>query len=164
MEEDMRRIVTSRNTAKWLDAMISLPLGRFRRTLSELTAEELSALEARIAVHSVKSRWARGGNGIARHRSSLELGLLARREERDAARARDAAWDHRAAPPCRTAPTVRELATEDPEERGLIALLNRERSRRNSPLPCAALGNLAKSMRRRLRSQFRGSFHRAPWS
>ena len=77
----MRRVLTTRMNAKRLDAMIALPLGRFRRALSELTPEELSALEARIAVHSVKSRWARGGHGIARHRSTLELGLLARRED-----------------------------------------------------------------------------------
>src|SRR5215204_5208208 len=73
MEEDMRRIMTTRNSAKRLDAMIALPLARFRRALSELTSEELSALEARIAVHNVKSRWARGGHGVARHRSTLEL-------------------------------------------------------------------------------------------
>src|SRR5918996_4120874 len=81
MEEEMRRVTMKRNDVKRLDAMIALPLARFRRTLSELTSEELSALEARIAVQSVKSRWARGGHGIARHRSTLELDLLARRED-----------------------------------------------------------------------------------
>src|SRR5215210_5811591 len=81
MEEDMRRVMTTRNTAKRLDAMITLPLARFRRELTELTPEELSALESRIAVQNVKSRWARGGHGVARHRSTLELGLLARRED-----------------------------------------------------------------------------------
>src|SRR5215207_7604003 len=80
MEEEMRRVTMKRNDVKRLDAMISLPLVRFRRALSELTSEELAALETRIAVHSVKSRWARGGHGIARHRSPLELDLLARRE------------------------------------------------------------------------------------
>src|ERR671912_2796079 len=80
MEDVMRRTMTTRNATKRLDTMIALPLGRFRRALSELTPEELSALEARIAVQSVKSRWAGGGHGIARHRSPLELDLLARRE------------------------------------------------------------------------------------
>src|ERR671910_2602820 len=79
MEDVMRRTMTTRNTTKRLDAMIALPLARFRRTLTELTPEELSALEARIGVQSVKSRWARGGHGIDRHRSTNELGLLARR-------------------------------------------------------------------------------------
>src|ERR687897_3835463 len=81
MEEDMRRVTTNRNTAKRLDAIIALPLARFRRALAELTPEELSALEARIAVQSVKNRWARGGHGLARHRSLHDLGLLARRQE-----------------------------------------------------------------------------------
>jgi hypothetical protein len=117
MEEEMRRAMTTRNATKRLDAMIALPLARFRRALSELTLEELSALEARIAVQSVKSRWARGGHGIARHRSTLELDLLARRA--DATR-----WErgarHGAVAQLRlveTAPHVRELATADLEER-----------------------------------------------
>src|SRR5215207_1655657 len=50
MEEDMRRVMTTRNAAKRLDAMIALPLARFRRVLTELTPEELSALEARIVL------------------------------------------------------------------------------------------------------------------
>src|ERR671910_2289089 len=81
MEDVMRRTMTTRNTTKRLDAMIALPLARFRRTLTELTPEELSALDARIGVQSVKSRWARGGHGLARHRSMHELELLARRQE-----------------------------------------------------------------------------------
>src|SRR5215212_8417243 len=113
----MRRIRTNRNTAKRLDAMIALPLGSFRRALTELSPEELSALEARIAVQSVKSRWARGGHGIARHRSTLELGLLARREsetrlERET-RHGAAAQLHLV----ETTPNLREFATADLEER-----------------------------------------------
>ena len=81
MEEDMRRVTTNRHAAKRLDAMIALPLARFRRMLAELTPEELSALEARIALQSVKSRWVRGGHGLARHRSLHALGLLARRQD-----------------------------------------------------------------------------------
>ena len=97
--------------------MIALPLARFRRALSELTPEELSALEARIAVHNVKSRWARGSHGIARHRSTLELGLLARRESetrRERKARRGATAQLRLV---ETAPAVRELATADLEER-----------------------------------------------
>jgi hypothetical protein len=62
-----------------MDALLALPLGRFRRALTELTPGELEALETRIAVQSVKSRWARGGHGLARHRAANDLGLLARR-------------------------------------------------------------------------------------
>jgi hypothetical protein len=106
-----------RNHAKRLDAMIALPLVRFRRALSELTPEELSALEARIAVQSVKSRWARGAHGIARHRATLELDLLTRRSEetrREREARRGAVAQLRLV---ETAPNVRELATADLEER-----------------------------------------------
>jgi hypothetical protein len=110
--------MTTRNSAKRLDAVIALPLARFRRALAELTPEELSALEARIAVQSVKSRWARGGShGIARHRSTLELGLLARRADetrREREARRGAVAQLRLV---ETAPTIRELATADLEER-----------------------------------------------
>jgi hypothetical protein len=117
MEEDMRRVMTTRNAAKRLDAMIALPLARFRRVLTELTPEELSALEARIALHTVKSRWARGGHGIARHRSTLELGLLARRESetrREREARRGAAAQLRLV---ETTPIVREVVATDLEER-----------------------------------------------
>jgi hypothetical protein len=117
MEDVMRRTMTMRNATKRLDAMIALPLARFRRALTELTPEELSALEARIAVQSVKSRWARGGHGIARHRSTNELGLLARREDetrRERLARRGAGVQLRLV---ETAPHVRELATADREER-----------------------------------------------
>ena len=113
----MRQVTKKRNEAKRLDTMIALPLGRFRRALSELTTEELSALEARIALQSVKSRWARGGHGIARHRSPLELDLLARRQSearRERETRRGAAAQLRLV---ETAPHVRELATADLEER-----------------------------------------------
>jgi len=117
MEEEMRRVTMKRNDVKRLDAMISLPLARFRRALSELTSEELAALETRIAVHSVKSRWARGGHGIARHRSPLELDLLARREDatrREREARRGAVAQLRLV---ETTPNVLELATTDLEER-----------------------------------------------
>src|SRR5919112_599758 len=115
--EEMRQVMMKRNDAKRLDAMIALPLARFRRALSELTPEELSALEARIAVQSVKSRWARGSHGIDRHRSTLELDLLARRESetrREREARRGAVSQLRLVEP---APSVRKLATADLEER-----------------------------------------------
>ena len=117
MEKDMRRVMTTRTTAKRLDALIALPLARFRRALTELTPEELSALEARIGVQSVKSRWARGGRGIARHRSTHELGLLARRREetrREREARRGAAAQLRLV---EAAPHVRELPTAHLDER-----------------------------------------------
>jgi hypothetical protein len=117
MEDVMQRAMTTRNTTKRLDAMITLPLARFRRALSELTPEELAALEARITLQSVKSRWARGGHGIARHRSALELDLLARRQvetRREREARRGAAAQLRLV---ETAHTMRGLATADLEER-----------------------------------------------
>jgi hypothetical protein len=62
-----------------MDALLALPLARFRRALIALTPDELEALQTRIASQSVKSRWARGSHGLARHQSAHELGLLARR-------------------------------------------------------------------------------------
>jgi hypothetical protein len=97
--------------------LIDLPLARFRRALTELTPEELQALEARIDVQSVKSRWARGGHGPARHRSVLELGLLARRQDetrRERQTRRGTVAQLRLV---ETAPHIRELAMADPEER-----------------------------------------------
>ena len=117
MKVDMRRATRNRNEAKRLDAMIALPLERFRRALTDLTSEELAALEARIAVQNVKSRWARGGHGVARHRSVLELGLLARRQDetrREREARRGALAQLRLVEP---APQIRELATADLEER-----------------------------------------------
>ena len=113
----MRRVTTNRKTAKRVDAMIALPLERFRRALTELTSEELSALEARIALQSVKSRWARGGHGLARHRSMHELGLRARRQDeirREREARRGAVAQLRLV---ETAPTMRELGSADLEER-----------------------------------------------
>ena len=113
----MRRTTIPRSTVRRLDALIALPLARFRRALTELTFEELAALEARIALQSVKSRWARGGHGIARHRSPLELALLARRADetrRERESRRGAAAQLRLVD---TAPAIRELATADLEER-----------------------------------------------
>jgi hypothetical protein len=117
MEEEMRQVTMKRNDVKRLDAMIALPLARFRRALGDLTPEELAALEARIAVQGVKSRWARGGHGIARHRSPLELDLLARRQSetrREREARQGAVAQLRLVKP---APQVRELATADLEER-----------------------------------------------
>jgi hypothetical protein len=63
-----------------MDALLALPLDRFRRALTGLTTDELTALDARLALQQVRSRWARGGFGIDRHRSSQDLALLRRRE------------------------------------------------------------------------------------
>lgn len=117
MEEDMRRVATNRTSTKRLDAMIALPLERFRRELTELTPEELSALEARIALQSVKSRWARGGHGIARHRSEHELGLLARRQDETRRERESRRWAVAQLRLVDTAPTMRDLGTADLEER-----------------------------------------------
>jgi hypothetical protein len=62
-----------------MDALLALPLGRFRRALSGLTPGELETLETRIGLRSVKSRWARGSHGLARHQAANDLRLLARR-------------------------------------------------------------------------------------
>ena len=58
---------------------MALPLDRFRRALTGLTTDDLAALDARLALQQVRSRWARGGFGIARHRSPQDLALLRRR-------------------------------------------------------------------------------------
>ena len=76
----MHRSTVKRNETKRMDALLGLPLDRFRRALTRLSAEELAALEARLGVQRIKHRLARGGFGIARHRSPRELALLARRE------------------------------------------------------------------------------------
>ncbi len=113
----MRRAMTTRNTTKRLDTVIALPLARFRRALTELTPEELSAVEARIGVQSVKSRWARGSHGVARHRSTYELGLLARRQDetrRERVARRGALGQLRLV---EHVPNVRELVAPEREER-----------------------------------------------
>ena len=117
MDDEMARSTARRYEAKRMDALLALPLARFRRALTDLTPDELSALEARIAVQRVKTHWARGGHGIARHRSANELGLLARREaemrrERDARRGALAQLRL-----IEFAPNVRELAAPDREDR-----------------------------------------------
>lgn len=76
----MVRTTRTKKEAKRLDAIIALPLERFRRALTPLTGEELAALETRMALHAVRSRWQRGGHGIARHRAPNELGRLERRQ------------------------------------------------------------------------------------
>src|SRR4051812_13108118 len=88
------RVLAAREK-KRLDAMVVLPLGRFRRALIALSPEELTALAKRIGVHVVRNQWARGGHGIERLRANNELGLLMRRrmvirhelERRDSTRA-----------------------------------------------------------------------------
>ena len=113
----MRRTTTNRNTAKRLDVLIALPLARFRRALTALTPEELSALETRIALQSVRSRWARGAHGIARHRSALELDLLARRAD-ETRREREIRRSSMAQLRLvETVPAPRELVTADLDER-----------------------------------------------
>ena len=71
---------TKRTEAKRLDALLALPLDRFRRALTGLTTDELAALETRLTLQQVRIRWARGGFGIARHRSPQNLALMRRRE------------------------------------------------------------------------------------
>ena len=68
-------------------------------------------------MQSVKSRWARGGHGVARHRSPLELDLLARRadETRREREARKGAVAQLRL--VESAANVHELATADREER-----------------------------------------------
>ncbi|MCC7025022.1 MAG: hypothetical protein IT338_19480 [Thermomicrobiales bacterium] len=68
-----------RHEAKRIDALIALPLARFRTAIARLDAEDLAALEARIVLQMVKQRWALGGHGIERHRAPNELALLGRR-------------------------------------------------------------------------------------
>jgi hypothetical protein len=62
-----------------IDTMLALPLARFRRALTAASEDELTAIAARIAVQMVRSRWARGSHGVARHRATNELALLDRR-------------------------------------------------------------------------------------
>jgi len=59
--------------------MLALSLARYRRQLTELTAEELSGLGQRIAVLEMRYRWALGGHGMERHRAQGELARLDRR-------------------------------------------------------------------------------------
>ncbi len=82
MEQLMSHTISPspRTRARRIDALLALPLARFRRALADLPAEELAALDARIVLQRIRSSWARGGAGIARHRAPHELGLLARRE------------------------------------------------------------------------------------
>ena len=76
----MNRSMASPNSRQRLDALLALPLGQFRRRLTQLTPDELAALETRIALQEVKQRWARGSHGLERHRAAGELARLARRE------------------------------------------------------------------------------------
>ena len=73
------RILTAKRT-KRLDAMLALPLAGFRRHLTELSLEELSALEQRTSVQMMRNRWALGRHGLVRHLAHGEIGLLERRQ------------------------------------------------------------------------------------
>ncbi len=100
-----------------MDALLALPLGRFRRALTRLTPGELEMLETRIDVQSVKCRWLLGGQGVARHQAANDLRLLARRaaetrREREARRG--LLTQLRLAEP---ASNVRELAAPDSHDR-----------------------------------------------
>ncbi len=76
----MPRAISKRQYTRRLDAQIALPLAQFRTAIARLSPDELTAVEARIGLLTVKNRWALGGHGIARHRAQRELGLLARRQ------------------------------------------------------------------------------------
>ena len=76
----VQRSTRKRHETKRLDALLALPLDRFRRAAARLSGDELAALEARLGVQRMKHRWARGGSGVERHRSPQELALLARRD------------------------------------------------------------------------------------
>ncbi len=100
-----------------MDALLALPLGRFRRALTQLTPGELETLETRIGLQSVKSRWALGGHGLARHQAVNDLRLLARRvaetrREREARRG--ASTQLRLVEP---SASVREFAAPDSQDR-----------------------------------------------
>ncbi len=75
----MPRTLANRRETKRIDALIALPLDRFRADIARLTPDEIAALESRIALMMVKQRWALGSHGVERHRAQGELGLLARR-------------------------------------------------------------------------------------
>lgn len=75
----MSRIRLSRKLTKRLDAIIDLPLARFRTAIGRLPLDELEALQERIEVLTVKQRWALGGHGLERHRAPNALELLGRR-------------------------------------------------------------------------------------
>jgi hypothetical protein len=108
----MARTVTQKTLMKRLDTIIALPLERFRRALTRLPAADLAALESRMALHAVRSRWQRGGHGIARHRAPNELGRLERRQTalRQERAARLAAAPEPITLPLVMAETVEELA------------------------------------------------------
>ncbi len=113
----MARQMSRRNEVKRFDALLALPLGRFRRALTELTPGELESLETRITAQSVKSRWARGGHGVARHRAASDLGLLARRAaetRREREVRRGASMQLRLVEP---SANVHDLAAPDRQER-----------------------------------------------
>lgn len=75
----MPRTRSNRQQNRRFDALIALPMARFRSAIAALSPDEAEALAQRIKVKMVEQRWALGGHGIARHRAPLELDLLSRR-------------------------------------------------------------------------------------
>ncbi len=75
----MPRTRSNRPQNRRLDALIALPLARFRTAVAALAPEELTALAHRIELKIVEQRWALGGHGLARHRAPQELALISRR-------------------------------------------------------------------------------------
>ncbi len=75
----MPRTRSNRQLNRRLDALIALPLARYRTAVAALTPEERVALAHRIELKIVEQRWALGGHGLARHRAPQELALLSRR-------------------------------------------------------------------------------------
>ena len=75
----MPRTRSNRPQNRRLDALIALPLARFRTAVAALSPEELTALVQRIELKIVEQRWTLGGHGLARHRAPQELALLSRR-------------------------------------------------------------------------------------
>lgn len=90
----MPRTRSNRQQNRRFDALIALPLARYRVAIAALSAEELFALKRRIELKIVEQRWALGSHGMARHRAPGELALLDRRREatRDAMAARPATF------------------------------------------------------------------------
>ena len=113
----MPRSRSRQTEAKRMDALLALPLGRFRRVLTQMTPAELEMLEARLGVQSVKSRWLLASHGVARHQAANDLRLLARRaaetrREREARRG--TLTQLRLVEP---SANVRELAAPDSQDR-----------------------------------------------
>jgi hypothetical protein len=59
--------------------MLAMPLARYRRALTHLSDDELTALARRLTLQEIRRRWELGSHGLARHCAPLALELLARR-------------------------------------------------------------------------------------